>query len=65
MTEYVHVLTHVEMGWDCVCGVFESLDGALRHVYEDDQEGMTTEELEARFDEEHSCYVIHTKRLEA
>ncbi|QYW06667.1 hypothetical protein uav_136 [Pseudomonas phage UAVern] len=64
MTDYVYVLTHLEMGWDCVCGVYMSLDGALRSIFEDECEGKSTGELEDRYNNEDTCYIIHKKRLE-
>jgi hypothetical protein len=66
MTEskYVQVVTHVEMGWDCVCGVFETYEGALRHIYsEPEHANMSFQELADMFEDDDTCYIIHEKRM--
>lgn len=65
MTDYVYVVTHLEMGWDCVCGVYKTNLGALRHVFCDpEHREMTEEELETLYEEDdNSCYIIHSNRL--
>lgn len=65
MTEYVYVVTHLEMGWDCVCGVYKTYEGALRHVFSDPSHTeMTEEELEDLYNSGNDeCYVIHDKKL--
>lgn len=61
----VYVLTHLEMGWDCVCGAYKSYEGALRHIYNDHQE-KTFEELVDMWDDDdgESMYVITERKLE-
>jgi hypothetical protein len=53
----VYVVTNPELGWDCVCGVFESR--------EDDVEFCSIIESEFIDDwkEEDSAYVIHDQRF--
>ncbi|ATW58252.1 hypothetical protein CNR37_00045 [Pseudomonas phage ventosus] len=65
MTKSVYVVTGLELGWDCVCGVHESFDGALRSIFEEDCEGKSTDELEDRYNNEDTGYIIHEKRLRA
>lgn len=64
MSEYVYVVTSLEMGWDCVCGVYQTNDGALRYIFEDDHEDQTEEQLQKRYDDsENDNLIIHSKRL--
>lgn len=64
MSEYVYVVTNIEMGWDCVCGVYKTNEGALRHIFPDAEHAeMTEDELEDLYNNENECCVIHCKRL--
>jgi len=65
MNEYVYVVTSVEMGWDCVCGVYKTAEAAYRSCFRYDETGMTLEEMEALVEDGDTSYVVHTKRLEA
>lgn len=66
MTEYVYVVTNSELGWDCVCGVFKSNEGALRYIYNEPEHASLTEaEMEAMLDDNHMCYYIDCQPLEA
>lgn len=65
MTEYVYVVTHLEMGWDCVCGVYKTNEGALRYIFPEPEHAlMTEEELEDLYNEDNQECIIHAKRLE-
>lgn len=61
MSEYVHVVTGLEMGWDCVCGVFTEYDDAVMSCFHDDTLSFA-EKIEA-VEGGDTSYVIHTKRL--
>jgi hypothetical protein len=64
MREYVYVVTSVEMGWDCVCGVYKTPESAYRSCFHDNEEGLTLEEMEARVEDGDTSYVVHAKRLQ-
>ena len=70
----VYVVTNVEMGWDCVCGVFSTVEGlAGFFAPEDDWDengyikkdspfyNMSLDELKDRI--QLGPYVIHDKNL--
>lgn len=63
MTEYIHVVTSTEMGWDCVCGVHRTEEGAYRSCFHDDEE-RSLEEMRELVDNGDTSYVVHTKKLE-
>jgi hypothetical protein len=63
MTEYVHVVTSLEMGWDCVCGVYRSEESAIRSCFHDDEE-RSLDEMRELVEDGSLMYVIHTKKLE-
>ena len=64
MTQYVYVVTDIEMGWDCVCGVYKTYEGALRHIFPDpEHQEMTVGELEDLYNDANECCIIHEKRL--
>lgn len=64
MTEYVYVVTSLEMGWDCVCGVYKTSESAYRSCFEHDS-GLTLEEMTAQVEDGDTSYVIFTKLLRA
>lgn len=64
MTEYVYVVTGLELGWDCVCGVHRTYEGALRYIFQEpEHKEMTEAELEELYEECDSGYIIHDERL--
>jgi hypothetical protein len=63
MNEYVYVVTNVEMGWDCVCGVYQSEESAYRHCFHDNDDGLTLEEIIEKVDDGDTSYVISAQRL--
>lgn len=66
MSEYVYVVTSLEMGWDCVCGVYRTNEDALRYIFDDWGEEYTEEQLQERYDNsERDTLIIHDKRLGA
>lgn len=66
MSEYVYVVTHLELGWDCVCGVYTSYEGALRYVFPNpEHEEMSAEELEDLYNDDNRSCIIHQERLES
>ena len=59
----IYVVTNVEMGWDCVCGVFSTLDKLIKYFMEGSGYGediTTLDELKGVINE---CYVIHEEVL--
>lgn len=64
MTKYVYVVTSTEMGWDCVCGVYETSESAVRHCFHDNPDNLTLEEMSEWVDNGDTPYVIHHTRLE-
>lgn len=65
MKETVYVVTGLELGWDCVCGVYRTFESALRYIFQEpEHKTMTVEELEELYDEGDSSYIIHDERLE-
>ncbi|UOL48454.1 hypothetical protein QGX12_gp031 [Pseudomonas phage Kremar] len=65
MKQTVYVVTGLELGWDCVCGVHRTFESALRYIFNDvEHKDMTVDELEELYDEGDSSYIIHDERLE-
>lgn len=65
MTDKLYVVTGLALGWDCVCGVHRTYEGALRYIFgEPEHKTMTVAELEELYDEGDSGYIIHNERLE-
>jgi hypothetical protein len=62
MAQFVYVVTHLEMGWDCVCGVYTDYRKAVESCYWDDERAF--EEKEREVENGDTCYVIHHKKLE-
>jgi hypothetical protein len=63
MSDYVYVLTSIEMGWDCVCGVYTNYDDAVRYCMHG--EDIPLAEMAEKIEDGDTSYVIHTKRLNA
>lgn len=63
MTDYVYVVTHLEMGWDNVCGVYKTSEGAYRSCFHDNPDGFTLEEMTRQIEDGETEYVVHHKRL--
>lgn len=65
MTQYVYVVTGLELGWDCVCGVYKTYEGALRYILnEPEHEGLTEEQLTELYEADQDCqYIIHDEKL--
>lgn len=63
MGDYVYVVTHLEMGWDCVCGVYKDYQKAVLSCFWDDDRSL--EEKAVEIEDGDTSYIIHTKRLEA
>lgn len=63
MSQYVYVVTSLEMGWDCVCGVYTNVDSAYRSCFHDDVE-RTVEEMRDLVENGDTSYVVHSQRLE-
>ena len=64
MTDYVYVVTNVEMGWDCVCGVYKTSESAYRSCF-NDEDGLTLEEMTAKVEDGDTSYVVSAKLLRA
>lgn len=62
MANYVYVVTSVEMGWDCICGVYKDYQKAVLSCFWDDDRSF--EEKAAAIEDGDTSYIIHTKRLE-
>lgn len=63
MTEYVYVVTGVELGWDCVCGVYKTSESAYRRCFDGDD--LTLEEMIAQVENGDTSYVVSAKPLRA
>lgn len=65
MTQYVYVITGLELGWDCVCGVYKTYEGALRYILCDpEHEELTEEQLTELYEADQDCeYIIHHQSL--
>jgi hypothetical protein len=61
--KYVYVVTSVEMGWDCVCGVYENLDDAYQSCFHDNPLNLSLEQMEEMVEDGDTNYVVHTKKL--
>ena len=61
--QYVYVVTSTEMGWDCVCGVYDSEESAVRHCFHDNPDGLTLEEMDALVSDGETSYVISCKKV--
>lgn len=59
----VYVVTHLEMGWDCVCGVYTSEEGAIRSCFDDNEDGLSYEVMKSLVDEGDISYIVHYKTL--
>lgn len=66
-----YVITNVEMGWDCVCGVYETIEGVVGCFEEFDNEYF--DQIEELTDEEEiirglhdlfDVYVIHKQTIQ-
>jgi hypothetical protein len=67
----VYVVTNVEAGWDCVCGVYSSLMGlkeffadrmeSISRLSEEELDKMSLDGLEEMV--EGSAYIIHCETL--
>lgn len=64
MTKFVYVVTGLELGWDCVCGVYSDYERALVSIFYDNEDGLTVDEMEEQYDAGDTGYIIHTKRME-
>lgn len=64
MSEYVYVVTSTEMGWDCVCGVYESQESAYRRCFHSNEDGLSLEEMMEQVDDGDTPYVITAQRLQ-
>lgn len=64
MSDYVFVVTHLEMGWDNVCGVYKTSESAYRHCFHDNPENLTLEEMTAMVEDGDTSYVVSAKKLE-
>ena len=53
----VVVVTNTELGWDCVIGVFGTIDLAIKYLNEDKEIPLTQRELE------NICYVFHNETI--
>lgn len=58
----VYVVTNVEMGWDCVCGVYEKLDDAYRSCFSYNPLNLTLDQMEAMVEDGDTSYVVHAKK---
>jgi len=59
----VYVVTHVEMGWDCVCGVYTSEGAAIRSCFADNEGDLSYEQMESLVNDGDTSYVVHYKTL--
>lgn len=57
----VYIVTNVEYGWDCVCGVFVDLDEAYIRCAEG---GETLEEIRKLVQNGDTGFVIHKKIIQ-
>lgn len=61
--KYVYVVTSLEMGWDCVCGVYEKPEDAYYSCFNDNPLNLTLEQMQAIVDDGDTHYVVHEKKL--
>ncbi len=61
---YVYVVTSVEMGWDCVCGVYTDYKSAVLSCFFDEDLERPYEELMDEVEDGETSYIIHQKQLE-
>lgn len=68
--EKVYIVTDVELGWNCICGVFGSFRSLVLYFFQDNLEeevdemlsvGYNMADLEKYIDD---CYVIHEEYIE-
>lgn len=59
----VYVVTNVEMGWDCVCGVYTDKVDAIRRCFGDNEADLSYEEMESLINNCDTSYVVHYKTL--
>jgi len=64
MSKYVFVVTNVEIGWDNVCGVYETSESAYRSCFHDNPDNLTLEEMTDQVEDGNTPYVVRGKRLE-
>lgn len=64
MTNYVFVVTNLEMGWDNVCGVYQTSESAYRYCFHDNPDNLTLEEMTELVENGDTSYVVHAQRLE-
>lgn len=60
--KYVYVVTSTEMGWDCVCGVYENVDDAYRSCYNPDN--LSLDEMKELVENGDTAYVVSVKKLQ-
>lgn len=66
MRQTVYVVTGLELGWDCVCGVYKTYEGALRYILcEPEHKDLTEEQLSELFESREGdySYIIHDETL--
>lgn len=61
--KYVFVVTSVDMGWDCVCGVYENRTDAYRSCFERDSK-LTIEQMINTVECGDTSYVVSAKKLQ-
>jgi hypothetical protein len=61
--KYVYVVTSVELGWDCVCGVYENVEDAYRSCFDGNPLNLSLEQMETMVEDGDTNYVVHAKKL--
>lgn len=56
--EYLYIVTNVEHGWDCVCGLYVDSDAAYLRCAEN---GETLEEITQLVEDGDTAFVVHRK----
>lgn len=62
--KYVYVVTSTEMGWDCVCGVYEKEEDAYSRCYPYNPHNLNHKQIKALVDDGETAYVITVRKLE-
>lgn len=62
MKKIVYVVTGLELGWDCVCGVYEQYESAIKSLFDD--EDISIEEMIEQYEDGRLDYIIHEKYLQ-
>lgn len=62
--KYVFVVTNVDHGWDCVCGVYENRLDAYTRCFNGNHDNLTIEQMIDIVECGDTQYVVSAKKLE-